>query len=72
MNNFEDSGLETTNLDVFISFFSAEGTTVPEQVDEADGDTTIDVEDELDKGQLTFIFMNLKTPTVSFLAVVTC
>ena len=36
-----------TCLDVLISFFWGEGTAVAEEVDEADGNATVDVEDEL-------------------------
>lgn len=39
--------VEGTNLDVFISLFGGEGTAIAEQVDEADSNTAVDVEDEL-------------------------
>lgn len=40
-------GAQATYLDVLVSLFWRESTTIAEQVDEADGNTAIDVEDEL-------------------------
>ena len=39
-----------TYLDVLISFFGREGTRITEQIDEANSDATIDVEDQLKRG----------------------
>lgn len=39
--------LKGTNLNVVISFLTGERTAVPQQVDEADGDTSIDIQDKL-------------------------
>lgn len=41
--------VESTNLDVLVSFLWSESTTVTEQVDEANGNATVDVEDELEE-----------------------
>ena len=38
---------KTTYPNVLISFIRSEGTTVSEEIDEANSDTTIDVKDEL-------------------------
>ena len=39
--------VEGSNLDVLVSFLASERATITEQIDEADGNATIDVEDEL-------------------------
>jgi len=46
-----EEAIQGTNLDVFISFFRGEGTAIAEEIDKADGDATIDVQDELYTGQ---------------------
>lgn len=43
----DEETVEGTNLDVFFCFFSRECAAIPEEVDEADGDATINVEDKL-------------------------
>jgi len=43
----DEETVESPNLDIFVSFFRGEGTAVAQEIDEADGDATIDVEDEL-------------------------
>lgn len=43
----DEQAVEGTNLDVLVSLFRSEGTTIPEEIDEADSNTTIDVQDEL-------------------------
>lgn len=36
-----------TNLDVLLSLLGGEGTAIPEKINEADGDATINIQDEL-------------------------
>jgi hypothetical protein len=36
-----------THFDIVLSFFTSERTTVPQEINEADRDTSIDVENEL-------------------------
>ncbi len=43
----DEKTVQGTNLNVFVGFFSREGAAVPEQVDEANSDTTVNVEDKL-------------------------
>jgi hypothetical protein len=64
--------IQRANLNVLVRLFPSERSTVPEEVNEADCDATIDVENELD------IIVRLHTGlfvcigrTVSFFAVVT-
>lgn len=42
----DEQTIQCTDLDVFISFLRGEGTTITEEIDEADGNASIDVEDE--------------------------
>lgn len=42
-----EKSVEDTHVQVVLSFFRRKGATVTEEIDEADGDTTIDVEDEV-------------------------
>ena len=42
-----EKSIEDTHVQVVLSLFWREGATVAEEVDEADGNTTIDVEDEV-------------------------
>lgn len=42
-----EQSVQGTDLDVLIGFFAGESTAITEQVDEADGDASIDVQDEL-------------------------
>jgi hypothetical protein len=64
--------IEGPNLDVLIGFFGGEGTTVTQEINEADGDAAIDVEDEL-WGLLVIVSVLVRDGgrTVSFLLVVT-
>ena len=39
--------IQSADFDVFVSFLWCEGTTVSQKVDEADGNTTIDVQNKL-------------------------
>ena len=39
--------IEDTHAEVILGFLGAEGATVTEEVDEADGDAAVDVEDEI-------------------------
>ena len=41
-----EQAVERTNLDVLVGLFARESTRVPEQVDEAHSDASIDVQDE--------------------------
>jgi hypothetical protein len=43
----DEESIEDTHLEVIFGFFLAEGTAVTHQVNEADSDTAIDVEDEV-------------------------
>lgn len=42
-----EEAVERTNLDVLVCFLTGESTAVAQQVDEADGNATINVEDKL-------------------------
>ena len=39
--------VERPNLDVLVRLFRGEGAAVPEEIDKADGDAAVDVQDEL-------------------------
>ena len=39
--------VERPNLDVLVRLFGGEGAAVPEEIDKADGDAAVDVQDEL-------------------------
>ena len=39
--------IERPNLDVLVRLFGGEGAAVPEEIDKADGDAAVDVQDEL-------------------------
>lgn len=43
----DEETVEGPDLDIFIGFFRGEGTTVAQEVDEANGDTAVDVKDKL-------------------------
>lgn len=43
----DEKTVENTHLKVVLGFLSGESATVAEQVDEADGDTSIDVQDQV-------------------------
>jgi hypothetical protein len=43
----DEQTVEGTNLDVLISLLGGERTTVTEEIDEADGDASIDIQDKL-------------------------
>jgi hypothetical protein len=43
----DEQPVQRANLDVLICFFRREGTRVAKEVDEADGNATVDVKDEL-------------------------
>lgn len=40
--------VERANLNVFVGFFTGEGTTIAQKINEADSNATIDVEDKLE------------------------
>jgi len=44
----DEKAIQRANLDVLVCLFPSEGTTVTEQVNKANGYTTVNVEDELD------------------------
>ena len=46
----DEQTVERANLDVLIGLLGAEGSAVTEEIHEADGDATVDVEDELHAG----------------------
>ena len=45
----DEQTVERADLDVLVGFFGREGAAVAEEVDEADGDAAIDVQDELER-----------------------
>lgn len=47
--------IQRSDLNVLIRFFRCEGTRVAEEINKADCDTTIDVQDKLKKGQSVLI-----------------
>lgn len=59
-------------LDVLVSFFGSEGARIAEEINKADGNATIDVEDELqDHPSVQIDRMQGEKRTVSFFDVVT-
>ena len=43
--------VESSDLDVLVSLLGSERTTVAEEINEANGDTSVDVQDELDESR---------------------
>jgi len=72
----DEQAIQSTDLDVLVSFLWRESTTVSQEINEAHGDATVNVEDELENHKTS---STNKTPTkeskrqrtVSFFAVVT-
>ena len=66
--------VERPDLDVLVRLFRSEGAAVPKEIDKADGDAAVDVQDELGLTNVSEARRGHESKerrTVSFLAVVT-
>lgn len=68
----DEKTVQCPNLRVFVCFFRCEGTAIPQEVNEAYSDTTVNIQDKLmDDVSAKITPHRLHILTVSFLAVVT-
>lgn len=43
----DEETIENTHAEIILSFFSGKGTAIAEEIDKADGDAAVDVEDQI-------------------------
>ena len=62
----DEQAVESSNLDVLVRLLSRERARIPEEIDETDGDASINVQDELDdnisKRRIINVLGNLRYP----------